>query len=75
MIFPATTQDSTNRFTSSQHGAFLGSGASEQSTIPEQKGKNAQRLWLGINALGGAIMGLLVYHSDALVRLAIRLLM
>ncbi|MND03897.1 hypothetical protein D3C83_239390 [compost metagenome] len=44
-------------------------------TSERGESKAVQLRWLAINALGGTIMGLLIYYSDALVRLAIRPLM
>ena len=73
MTFPVTTHDTTSQSVPSPGGAMPGSSVSAQT--PERTSKTAQLRWLGINALAGAILGLLIYHIDALARWAIRLLM
>ena len=75
MTFPVTTRDTMSHSALSPDRAIPGNSATEQPAIPERKSKAARLLWLGINALGGVIMGLLIYNIDALVRLAIGLLM
>jgi len=61
MTFPATTQDATTRRAPSPGRAMPGSIISEQPTTLQRKSKTAELRWLGIHALGGVIMGLLIY--------------
>ena len=60
---------------SSPGRAMRDSSVPEHAAASDHGSKAAQLRRLGINALGGAIMGLLIYYSDVLVRLAIRTLM
>ncbi len=61
MIFPITTHDATTQQLPSPNRLAPRSSTSE---LP----------WLGINVLCGTITGLLIYKSDTLAQLAIRLL-
>lgn len=75
MTFPVTLRLTTIRSMPAPGHATPGNSASPPAQIPAQRRKNAPLPWLGINALAGAIVGVLLYHIDALTRWAIRLLM
>ena len=75
MTSPAELRETTTLEVPSSSHAVPEGGTTVPPRLSTRARRTAQLRWLGINALCGAAMGLLIHKGDALVRAGVRLLM